>query len=111
MSKSKRRDMDGIFGILNDNKDKTSNSDHLLSSKAKRKRAGEKGFAVSLGFDFRERVCNFSLRSQSIGPSVFDGARSKAVLHSEGFAWVLVLGNFDKLREVGVLSYLKLHFV
>ena len=28
------------------------------------------------------------------------------VLHSEGFALVLVLGVFDKLREVGVLSYL-----
>ena len=50
MSKYKRRDMDDIFGILNDNKDKTSNSDHLLSSKEKRKRAGEKGNLQSLGF-------------------------------------------------------------
>ena len=28
------------------------------------------------------------------------------VLRSEGFAWVLVLGIFDKLYEVEVLSYL-----
>ena len=35
--------MDGIFGILNENKDKNLYSDHLLSSKVKRKRAGEKG--------------------------------------------------------------------
>ena len=28
------------------------------------------------------------------------------VLRSEGFAWVSVLGTFDKLREIGVLSYL-----
>ena len=30
MSKSKRRDIDGIFGILNDNKNKIGNTDHLL---------------------------------------------------------------------------------
>ena len=28
------------------------------------------------------------------------------VLRSEGFTWVPVLGSFDKLCEVGVLSYL-----
>ena len=60
-----------------------------------------------LGFGFSsERVSDFSLRSQAIGPSDFFGPRSKAVLHSEGFAWVPLLGSFDKLCEVGVLSYL-----
>ena len=34
------------------------------------------------------------------------GPRRKVVLRSEGFAWVPVSGVFDKLREVGVLSYL-----
>ena len=57
-------------------------------------------------FDFRERVCNFSLRSRAIGPSEFFGPRSKAVLHSKGFAWVSVSWSFDKIHEVGVLSYL-----
>ena len=30
VSKSKRMDIDDIFGILNDNKDEIWNSDHLL---------------------------------------------------------------------------------
>ena len=55
---------------------------------------------------FRERRSSFSLRSRVIGPSEFFGPRSKVVLRSEGFAWVPVLRCFDKLREVGVLSYL-----
>ena len=55
---------------------------------------------------FRERRCNFSLRSWAIGPSDFDGARKKAVLRGEDNAWTSVLGVFDKLREVGVPSYL-----
>ena len=51
-------------------------------------------------------MCDFFLRSRAIGQLDFFGPRSKAVLRSEGFAWVLVLGSFDKLHEVGVLSYL-----
>ena len=51
-------------------------------------------------------MCNFSLRSRAIGPSNFFGPRSKVVLRSEGFMWASVSGVFDKLREVGVLSYL-----
>ena len=51
-------------------------------------------------------MCDFSLRSRAIGPTDFVGPRRKVVLRSEGFAWVLVLGIFDKIREVGVLSYL-----
>ena len=62
----------------------------------------------SLGFlfIFSERGNDFSLRSRAIGPSDFFGSRSKAVLRSEGFAWVQILRSFDKLREVRVLSYL-----
>ena len=51
-------------------------------------------------------MCDFSLRSRAIGPTDFVGPRRKVVLRSEGFAWVPVLGIFDKLREVGILSYL-----
>ena len=61
----------------------------------------------SLGFLFSsERVSDFYLRYRAIGPLDFFGPRSKAILRSEGFAWVPVLRSFDKLREVGVLSYL-----
>ena len=51
-------------------------------------------------------MSDLSLRSRVIGHLDFFGSRSKVVLHSEGFAWVPVLRSFDKLREVGVLSYL-----
>ena len=40
------------------------------------------------------------------GPSDRFGLRSKVVLHIEDYTWTLVLGVFDKLREVGVLSNL-----
>ena len=51
-------------------------------------------------------MCNFSLRSRTIGQSDFFGPISKVVLRIEDYTWALVLGSFDKLREVGVLSYL-----
>ena len=41
-----------------------------------------------------------------IGQSDFFGPRRKVALHGENYAWAPVLGSFDKLREVGVLSYL-----
>ena len=67
----------------------------------------QKRVAVSESFDiFRERVCHFSLRFRAIEPSDFDGARRKVVLRGEGNAWAPVLKSFDKLREVGVFSYL-----
>ena len=55
---------------------------------------------------FSERECDFSLGFWAIRPSEFVGTRRKAVLRSEGFTWVPVLRSFDKLREIGVLSYL-----
>ena len=65
-------------------------------------------------FDFSfssERECGFSLKSRVIRPSEFFGARRKVALHSEAYAWASILRSFDKLREVGVSSYLKLHFI
>ena len=51
-------------------------------------------------------MSDLSLRSRAIGPSEFFGARRKVVLRDEGNTWTLVSWSFDKLREVGVLSYL-----
>ena len=51
-------------------------------------------------------MSDFYLRFRAIGPSDFFGPRRKVVLRSEGFAWVPVSLIFDRLREVGVLSYL-----
>ena len=46
-----------------------------------------------------------------IGPQVFDGTEGKVDLRDESYAWTPKSWSFDKFREVGVLSYLKLHFV
>ena len=51
-------------------------------------------------------MCGFSLSLRAIRPSEFVRTRSKVVLLSEGFTWVPDLRSFDKLREVGVSSYL-----
>ena len=74
----------------------------------KRKRAGERGEKdpVAIFVCFRERISSFSLDLQAIRPSEFFGARSKAALREEAYAWAPVLGIFVKLREVGDLSYL-----
>ena len=55
---------------------------------------------------FSERVCNFSLRSRSIGSLNSFATRRRVVLLGENNAWITVLGSFFKLLEVGVLSYL-----
>ena len=57
-------------------------------------------------FSFRERERDISLNFQQIRPSKFFGARRKVVLRGEDNTWTPVLGVFDKLREVGDLSYL-----
>ena len=51
-------------------------------------------------------MCNFSLGFWVFGPSDSFGPRSKVVLHIEDYTWARVSGVFDKIREVGVLSYL-----
>ena len=67
----------------------------------------ERRFYSSLGFDiFRERGSGFSIRFRAIGLSEFFGLRRKVLLRGEGNAWASILRSFDKLREVGVLSYL-----
>ena len=67
--------------------------------------------AVAYFSVFRVRESGFSLRFRAIGQSDFDGARRKAVLRGEDNELAPVSWSFDKLREVGVLSYLKLHFI
>ena len=56
--------------------------------------------------DSRERVSNFSLDFSAFGSSVLVGPRSKVALRGKGYAWASVLGSFNKLRKVGVFSYL-----
>ena len=61
----------------------------------------------SLGiFYFFWRESHFSLYYWAIGLQEFFGARRKVVLLGEAYAWAPVLRSFDKLHEVGDLSYL-----
>ena len=53
-----------------------------------------------------ERERGFSLNFRQIRSSEFVGTRSKVTLRIEAYAWAPVLRSFDKLREVGDLSYL-----
>ena len=55
--------------------------------------------------NLRERE-HFSLEIRAIRPSAVFGTRRRTALRGEGFAWVLDLGRFLKLREVGVSPYL-----
>ena len=51
-------------------------------------------------------MSHFSLELWPIGPSNLFGAKMKVALRGEAYAWALVLRSFEKLREVGVSSYL-----
>ena len=80
----------------------------VVSFKQKNKNVYEENKRYrSLGFySFSERVCDFSLRFWEIGLSDSFGARRKVALRSEAYAWAPILRSFDKIREVGALSYL-----
>ena len=52
------------------------------------------------------RSSHFFLDFLANGPSNLGETRGKVDPHCKSYAWVPVLWNFDKLREVGVFSYL-----
>ena len=92
------------------NEEKTKRNSCLLHLK-RRKTKTCRERCSELSFHFLDREREFSLYFRAIRLSKFFGERSKVVLRGEGNAWAPVLWSFDKLREVGVLSYLVLHFV
>ena len=51
-------------------------------------------------------MCSFFLGLRAIRPSEFFETRRKVALRREAYEWAPVLRIFDKLREVGVSSYL-----
>ena len=80
----------------------------LLQNEKGRKREGEGKEKIQklwISF-FSERESSFSLEIRAIRPFAVFGARRKADLRREGFAWVPDLRSLDKLREVGVSSLL-----
>ena len=79
----------------------------IFFKKKKPKRAGEEWSMQWLDvLHFRERRCSLSLDLWLIRLSKFFGARRKAAIRGETYAWAPVLGVFDKLREVGFFPYL-----
>ena len=96
------------FGILNDNEENDKMLNSVISFfKKKGENVQEEMRCRRLGFfTFSERVSDFFLKSREIQPSNSFGARRKVVIRGEGNAWAPISWSFDKLREVGVLSYL-----
>ena len=76
-----------------------------IVKEAKNVRNQKIGPVVEISF-FRVRRWTFSLKSREIRPSEFVGTRRKVALRGESNVWAPVLRSFDKLHEVGVLSYL-----
>ena len=85
-----KKDIDGIFGNVNENKTKC-NSFLLKRKKKNRQKVGDPGF--------RERESAFSLDFPSFRPSVRFGPRSKAVLRGEGYAWTPIWWSSDNSKR------------
>ena len=81
MSKSKRMDIDGIFGIVNDNRTKVQIviTFSLYSKDQKREGGGEIDSELRF-WVFSKRECDFFLRSRLIRLLDFFGPRRKVVL-------------------------------
>ena len=96
--------------ILSTNGNWTCGNEGTRGIKQKRKEKFSSHFAGSGSgggkSNSRERKFNFFLDLLAFGPSVLVGPRSKIVLRCKGYSWASFLGSFNKLREVGVFSYL-----
>ena len=101
-----RRDIDVIFGIVNEENDKRANSAHLLPQ-IEDKNVNQRGGCSEVQiFISRERESHFSLDLRAIELLKSFEPRRKAALRREAYAWTPILGSFVKLRELGVSSYL-----
>ena len=58
------------------------------------------------GGNSKPRKGESSLKFLVIRPSNPSEPRDKVAPHGKSYAWILVLQSFDKLRKVGVFSYL-----
>ena len=95
-----------LMESLNDNRTKVQIVPSPTTKKGKRKREERRRYRELENGVFRERVSHFSLDFREIRPSEFVRTRRKAALRIETYVWAAVLGVFDKLRELGNLSYL-----
>ena len=82
----------------------------MEATEGERKRRAEEIY-IFFNFNFIISPLCFFLKFTKIGPQVFVGTEGKVDLRDESYAWTPKSWSFVKLREVGVLSYLKLHFI
>ena len=85
-----RRDIDVIFGIVNEENDKRANSAHLLPQIKDKNVKGRGGCSEVQIFISRERESHFSLNLRAIRPSKSFEPRRKAALRGEAYAWTPV---------------------
>ena len=93
-------DMMRTSKIVNEEKDKDeqcSSSSFKKETKNVQERGGDA--VADFVIFFRERENIFSLDLRPIGPSVFDGARSKAALRDEGYVWAPILWSSDNSKR------------
>ena len=86
--------------------ERTSSLDPNLDPTSFGGKKGERERKREKGREFRERDSHFSIDFSVIGPSNFGKTRGKVDPHCKSYAWVPKVWSFDKLREVGVFSYL-----
>ena len=77
-----------------------------IELKTKKREKNVKKSTVAWKWHFRVRRLDFSLSFRQIRPSEVCGARRKAALPREVYAWTPDLRSFEKLRKVGVSPYL-----
>ena len=56
--------------------------------------------------DFRDKSYTLSLKFPVIGPSNPGKLRDKVAPHGKSYTWIPGLRSFDKIRKIGVFSYL-----
>ena len=80
--------------------------DHHILPTGLGRRGGERKGRRKRERIFRVRSSHFSLNFPMIIPSNSGEARGKVDPHYKSYLWVPKVWSFDKLREVGVFSYL-----
>ena len=50
--------------------------------------------------NYRERKCALSIDFRPFGPSILDGARSKAILRGEGYTWTPILWSYGNSKSL-----------
>ena len=95
--KSRKRDMDGIFEMFNENKTKLRKVVFFILET--NRAIGWRRCSGLEICDFKERRSSFSLDFRRFGPSILDGVRNKVDLSGEGYAWTPIWWSSDNSKR------------